>query len=188
MTLLIIGVLLWSFVHLLPAIAPAFRQGLVDRLGRQPYRGLFALVLIGAVVLIVLGWRATPEVYLYVLPVMTRKIAFILICISFFLVAATYTPSSIKRVLRHPMLTGVFIWAVSHLLVNGTNRALILFGTVGVWSLLEIFLINRRDGAYVKPERPNFSDELKWVFLGAALLIVALLLHPKFAGVAIFPQ
>lgn len=188
MTLLIIGVLLWSFVHLLPAIAPTFRQGLIERLGRQPYRGLVSACLVAAVVLIVLGWRATPEVYLYVLPVMTRKVAFVLICISFFLIAAANTPSSIKRLLRHPMLTGVFIWAGSHLLVNGTNRAVILFGTIGLWSLMEIFLINRRDGAYVKPERPNFSDELKWVFLGAALLIVALLLHPKFAGVAIFPQ
>lgn len=187
MTLLIIGVLLWSAAHLMRAVAPAFRQGLIDRIGRQPFRGLVALLLVGAVVLIVLGWRSTPQEYLYVLPDAARKIAVGLICISFFLIASAYTASSIKRVLRHPMLTGVFIWAGGHLLINGTTRALVLFGTLATWSLLEIFLINRREGAYVKPERPNFSDELKWIFLGAALVIVALLLHPKFAGVAVLP-
>lgn len=188
MNLLIAGLVVWCVVHLIPAVAPAFRQGLVDKMGRQPYRGVAALLLIGAVVLIVLGWRSTPEEYLYVLPLVMRKTAFVLICISLFLIAAAYTASSVKRFIRHPMLTGTFIWAASHLLVNGTTRALVLFGTIGIWSLLEIVLINRRQGVYVKPERPAFNDELKWVFLGAALVIVALLLHPQFAGVPALPS
>ena len=36
MTMLIVGVLLWATVHLAPALAPGFRQNMMDRLGREP--------------------------------------------------------------------------------------------------------------------------------------------------------
>ena len=86
------------------------------------------------------------------------------------------------------MLTGVFIWAVAHLLVNGTTRALVLFGGLGIWALLEIVLINKRDGAYTKPDSPGFSEELKGTFFSAGILMLILLLHPYFAGVTPFPR
>ncbi|RLA32229.1 MAG: NnrU protein, partial [Gammaproteobacteria bacterium] len=94
----------------------------------------------------------------------------------------------IKRIFRHPMLTGVFIWAVAHLLVNGTTRALVLFGGLGIWALLEIVLINKRDGAYTKPDSPDFSEELKGTFISAGFLLFILFLHPYFAGVTPFPR
>jgi hypothetical protein len=86
------------------------------------------------------------------------------------------------------MLTGVFIWAAAHLLVNGTPRALVLFGGLGAWALLEIVLINRRDGEYTKPDKPDFSEELKGMFISAGVLLLILFLHPYFAGVAPFPR
>ena len=39
--------------------------------------------------------------------------------------------------LRHPMLTGVVVWAVAHLLVNGDVASLVLFGWMGLWALAE---------------------------------------------------
>lgn len=86
------------------------------------------------------------------------------------------------------MLTGVSVWALSHLLTNGTTRALVLFGGIGLWALIEIILINRRDGAYTKPEAPEFSEEVKGLFFSAGMLIAVLLLHPYFTGVTPFPR
>ena len=40
-----------------------------------------------------------------------------------------------RALLRHPMLTGVLVWALAHLLVNGDEASLILFGWMAVWAL-----------------------------------------------------
>ena len=188
MGLLIIGVLLWIVVHLMPAIAPSLKESLVGGMGAKPYSGVFSLLIFSSLALIVFGWRSTPEELLYVLPAGTKTVAFLLICISFIVIGSAHHPSRIKRIFRHPMLTGVFIWAVAHLLVNGTTRALVLFGGLGIWALLEIVLINKRDGAYTKPDSPDFSEELKGTFISAGFLLFILFLHPYFAGVTPFPR
>jgi uncharacterized membrane protein len=188
MTLLIAGVLTWSVVHLVPAIAPSLRQSLVGSLGEKGYKGLFALLVFGGLVLIVLGWRSTPEEYLYVLPPWSRTVGFVLMIVAFLLLGATHHPTRIKRWIRHPMLTGVFVWSASHLLMNGTIRAMVLFGGLGLWSLLEIMLINRRDGLYIKPDVPKLSEELRGFFISGIIFGVVLFLHPYFAGVTPFPR
>ena len=188
MTLLIAGVLLWAVVHLMPAVAPSVRQGLVDNLGEKPYRGVFALLILASVVLIVLGWRSAPPVGVYAVATWSKTAAFVLICIAVLLIGAAHHPTRIKRVLRHPMLTGVALWALAHLLANGTSRAVILFGGIGAWAILEILLINRRDGAYTKPAAPDFSEEMKGLFFSGVILLGLLLAHPYFAGVTPFPR
>ena len=188
MTILIVGVLLWICVHLIPAVARPMRQNLIDKIGNNAYRGMFALAIVASVALIVVGWRASSETYLFVLPAPVKTVAFVLICVSFILIGAAQHPSSIKRFIRHPMLSGVAVWALAHLLTNGTTRAFVLFGGMGVWALLEIFLINRRDGAYTKPAAPGFSEELKGLFLSAGILLLVLFLHPYFTGVDPFPR
>jgi uncharacterized membrane protein len=188
MTLLVVGVMLWMAVHLIPAVARPLRQSLIDKLGNNVYRGVFALAIVASLAIIVLGWRSAPEEYVYVLPSSAKTVGFILICLSFLIIGSAYHPSSIKRFIRHPMLTGVFVWALSHLLTNGTTRALVLFGGIGIWALIEIPLINRREGAYTKPEAPDFHEELKGLFFSAGILMIVLFLHPYFTGVTPFPR
>jgi uncharacterized membrane protein len=187
MTILILGVLLWALVHLMPALQPAVKKRLVDGLGAGAYRGVFTLAILASLVLIVTGWRSTPEDYLYVLPPWSRAAALLLIVVAFILIGAANYPTRIKLYIRHPMLLGVFFWSVGHLLTNGTTRALVLFGLLGAWSLIEMPLINRREGAFVKPALPPFRGELKGVFISAAIFLVVLLLHPYFTGVTPFP-
>jgi len=184
MTLLISGVLLWCFVHLMPSIAPPLREAMVRRLGDKGYRGMFALAIGIALFLIINGWRSTPETFVYVLPTWAGTATFVLMVVSFLLLGAAHHRTVIKRFVRHPMLAGVFLWSAGHLLSNGTTRALILFGSLGLWALIEMPLINRREGLRTKPEAPGFSEELKGVFISAAIFIIVLLLHPYFAGVA----
>jgi uncharacterized membrane protein len=188
MTVLIIGVLVWSLVHLIPTIEQPLKKAMTDRLGENGYKGVFALLILVSVVMIVIGWRSTPEEFVYVLPPWSRTAGFVLMVIAFLLIGAAHHPTRIKRFLRHPMLAGTFLWGVSHLLTNGTTRALILFGGIGLWALIEIPLINRREGLYIKPDRPSFSEEIKGFFISGLILIVVLLLHPYFAGVTPFPR
>jgi len=188
MTLLITGVLLWTVIHLIPSAVRPIRQGLVDKMGEKPYRGLFALLIFGSLTLIILGWRSTPEVAVYATPAWSKTGGFILMIVSFVLIGAAQYQSGIKRFVRHPMLAGVFIWSLSHLLTNGTTRALILFGGLGIWALIEILLINAREGDYVKPAARGLGGELRGVFISAAFFAIALFLHPYFAGVTPFPR
>lgn len=188
MALLTSGVILWAVVHSMPAVAPAFRQGLIDKLGQNPYRGVFALALIGALVLIILGWRSTPEMPAYAPIEKSGIVGFILMIVSFILIGAAQYNSMIKQVLRHPMLLGVAVWSVSHLITNGSTRALVLFGGIGLWALIEIPLINARDKEYTKPPMPKLGEELKGVFISAAFLAIAVFLHPYFSGVDAFPR
>ena len=188
MTLLVAGVAVWIIVHLMPALAPQFRQGLIDKMGSKPYRGVFALLIFASLAMIILGWRSTPEQGLYALPESTRIIALILMILSFVLIGAANYQTAIRRVIRHPMLTGVILWSISHLISNGTTRAWVLFGGLGVWAVLEILLINRRDPEYTKPISPGFSGELKGVFITGIIFGVVYYLHPFFTGVTPFPQ
>ena len=58
MALLIFGLLLFTLVHLVPAAFHSLRASLIGRMGDNPYRGIFSLVVVISLVLIVLGWRS----------------------------------------------------------------------------------------------------------------------------------
>jgi len=188
MTLLIAGVALWMAVHFMPAIVPSFRQGLVHKLGGGPYRGLFALLVLGALALIVIGWRMTPERYLYALPTWSRSLGIVLMMISFVLIGAAQYQTIIKRFVRHPMLMGVFVWSISHLLTNGTSRALILFGGLGLWALIEMPLLNSRETDDRQHNSPGLARELRGLLISAVIFAIAIYLHPYFAGVSPLPR
>lgn len=186
MSLLIAGIAAWFVVHLMPALAPDFRQGLIDKMGSKPYRGLFALAVLASLAIIVFGWRSIPEETLYRLPEWAGVVTLLLMVAAIILIGAANYQTGIRRFIRHPMLTGVILWSVGHLLSNGTTRALVLFGSLGIWAILEIILINRRDGEYVKPISPGFSGELKGVFISGILFGVVYYLHPYYSGVTLF--
>ena len=188
MSLLMIGVALWCGVHLVPSLAAGFRQGVIDKLGNGPYRGVFSLAILASLVLIIIGWRSTPEQYLYALPPWSRWAGFLLMIVSFVLLGATHYATSIKRYVRHPMLLGVFVWALSHLLTNGTSRAVILFGGLGLWALIEMPLINRRKGAAVPPAAPGVFAEIRGLAISAVIFTIVLFLHPYFTGVSPLPR
>ena len=178
-----IGVFWWMIVHLMPAVAPAARKSLIDKLGEKPYKGLFALDIIIALALIVYGWRTTVPEIVYVPPVWGYGTALPLMAISVFLFGAAQRKSAVKRFIRHPQLTGLLLWAIAHLLANGEQRSLLLFGGLGTWALLEIFLISRRDGAWIKSESPPPARDIFGAVIAVVVMAVLMFLHPYFTGV-----
>jgi hypothetical protein len=81
------------------------------------------------------------------------------------------------RLLRHPLLFGVILWAVAHLLVNGDLRSVVLFGGLLVWAALEIVLINRAVPAWTKPAPAPLGKEIGAVAGGILVYAVAGLIH-----------
>ncbi len=185
MILLILGVALWSLAHLFPVATAGTRRRLLTRVGEPAYKGSFSLVVVASLVMMVLGWRATTPVPVYAPPswgVHATQLA-LFVAVGLFVVSAL--PTNAKRVLRHPQLSGLAVWSGGHLLANGDQRSLILFGGLGLWALLSIFLINRRDGDWRKPDpRPRSADvRVALVAVGAYLALY--FAHPLFAGVTL---
>ncbi|MEM6582556.1 MAG: NnrU family protein [Pseudomonadota bacterium] len=185
MTLLVLGILLFALIHLSKSLAPDFRISLQQRLGENPYKGVFSLFIITSIVLIVLGWRSTVPQYIYVPSPALRMPALLLLVIAFWLLVISSRPSRIKRVLRHPQLTGVALWGIAHLLLNGDSRGLVLFGGLTLWAIVEVFTINHRDGPWIKPAPPSLSVDAINLVITAVVLAVVIVAHPWLAGVAV---
>ncbi len=188
MALLIAGVVLWSLVHLYPSIMPASRAALFERLGEGPYKGIFSLALVAAIVLIVIGWRSILPNNVYTPPLLGSPIVSGLVLVSFVLFAAASAPGNIKRFLRHPMLTGVIVWGGAHLLANGENRSVVLFGGMALWAVISIVTINRREGAWVdKPAPVSIAKDAMTIVASIALFALVAWGHKFVFGVPAIP-
>lgn len=185
MAMLILGVAIWIGVHLVPSVAAPVKAGLVERIGAGPYKGLFALSIAVGVVLIIFGWRATIPEIVYIPPIWAPHLTVTLMVLAFILMGAANYPTRIKRFVRHPQLTGVVIWAIGHLIANGDIRSVILFGGLGLWALIEMPLINAREGAWVKPDAPSMVVEIRGIAISLVVFAVIYVLHPYFTGMPI---
>jgi uncharacterized membrane protein len=183
MTLLIGGLLLFGAVHLFPSALPDTRKRMLDKLGSNPYRGLFSLAILGSLVLIVFGWKAALPTVVYAAPLQGGPFVSALVFIAFVLFVASQSRTNIRRYVRHPQMAATLVWAVAHLLVNGDSRSVILFGGLGVWAILEIFLCNRRDGAWEKPAPVARSLDAITVVIGAVGFALILYFHQTLFGV-----
>ncbi len=195
MTLLILGLLLFVGIHAF-SMARGQRAALIARMGEGPYKGLYSLVSLLGVVLIAVGfgrYRAAGYIPVWDPPTWTRHLALLLVWFAFVSVAAAYLPGRIKARLKHPMLTGVKIWALAHLLANGDLGSILLFGAILVWAVLARISAKRRDegpphGAPAAPPAGFRNDALAVVIGTVAYVAFALWLHPLLIGVAVLPS
>lgn len=182
MTKLALGVLLWGIVHFVPAVAADFRNKMVGRLGEYPWKGLFALVIAVALYLIISGWKSASAVEVYTPPAWGGHAAFVLVLIGFILFLAPYPANNIKRLLRHPQLTGVCLWGVGHLVAVGDARDIVLFGGFTLWAVIEAILLNRRDGEWRKPLKVSPMRDVALVLFSALVYMTFLYTHHMIFG------
>ena len=83
MSLLVAGIILWFVVHSFPAVAPNKRNALAAKLGEQPYRGVFSLVILASLVVIVFGWKNAAPSAIYQPPMGPGIVPSILVTILF---------------------------------------------------------------------------------------------------------
>ncbi len=185
MTKLVLGVLLWSIVHFIPALATGFKKKMLNRFGEYSYKGVFTLVMLVALYLIISGWKATTlaaPILIFTPPDWGVVASMVLVLIGFILFLAPYPETNIKRILRHPQLIGMVSWGVGHMLAVGTARAMVLFGGLTVWAIIEIILLNRRDGVWIKPEKVPFNRDFSLVLFGALVYMAVLYTHHLLFG------
>lgn len=193
MTLLILGLVVFFATHVF-TMAREPRAALVGRLGEGPYKGLYSLVALAGIVLIWIGfgrYRATGWVELWTAPVFTRHLALLLVWPAFIFVVAAYLPGRIKATLKHPMLAGVKIWALAHLLANGDLGSILLFGSFLAWAVAARISVKRRDEARDhggEAAAPSARNDILAVVIGTVLFLVfAIWLHPLWIGVPVWP-
>lgn len=187
MTWLVGGIALFATIHLMSALIPALRSKLQEMMGQQAYKGAFAALAVAGMVMIVVGWRTTMPVAIYSPPTWGPTLAFLLMFAAVVLFGAAHARTNIKRFVRHPQLTSIVLWSIAHLAANGDSRSLILFGSLGVWAMIEMPLINLRDGEWLKPERAATRSEMIGAAISVVLFLVLIALHPYFAGVSPLP-
>ena len=173
MVWLILGVLLWSGSHLWKRLAPASRVRAGDG-----GRGIVALGSLLGIVLMVIGYRAwDSDTFWWGRTSATTGINNLLMLVAFYLAAASGMKTRAMRALRHPLLIGVMVWAVAHLLVNGDPPSLVLFGGLLAWPILEVVLINRAVPTWTKPAPAPIGKEIGAVVGAVVVLVVTGYIH-----------
>jgi uncharacterized membrane protein len=185
MALLILGIVLFTLTHLLLSAFPAAIDAQRSRLGEGPVKGVVALLSLGGIILIVVGWKGSVPTAVYAPPLALHSVGLILIAIGIYLFVVANRRSVVKRVLRHPQLTGLVLWCSGHLLLNGDSRSVALFASLGVWAILEILMINRRDGVWERAEAPPLSTDLVTAVIAVVAYLALAALHPWLAGVPV---
>lgn len=149
MLLLILGLVLFLGIHSVSIVSASGRNRLVQQLGEVPWKGLYSLVSLAGFVLIVIGYGAAREapVLLYTLPNGFRHLAALLMVPVFVLLFAAYLPGRIQRAAKHPMLLAVKLWALAHLLANGTLADVLLFGGFLAWAVVDRISVKKRAAA-----------------------------------------
>lgn len=150
MYMLILGLVLFLGVHSVRIVANDWRSATITRLGEGAWKGLFSLASIAGLALLVWGFGQARQqpVFLWVAPVGMRHLASVLTLLAFILLTAAYVPgNAIKAKLHHPMVLGVALWALAHLLANGNLAHVILFGSFWVWAIFDFRAAKARDRA-----------------------------------------
>jgi uncharacterized membrane protein len=147
MSLLIIGLIIFLGSHSSRIFAEPWRNHMIDRLGEVKWKGLYTIVSLIGLVLVVVGYGQArqapivlwqPATYLIHISILLNLVAFI------FLAASSPSDNAIRLKLKHPMILGVKVWALAHLLANGTLVDLILFGSFLLWAVLDFRSARKR--------------------------------------------
>jgi uncharacterized membrane protein len=150
MTLLILGLILFLGTHSVRIFADGWRSAQIARRGEGAWKGLYSVASLVGFVLIVYGYgqASTEPVVLWAPQLWARHLASLLMLLSFILLAAAYVPrNGLKAAVHHPMVLGVKVWALAHLLANHTLADLLLFGSFLVWAVLDFRSARQRDRA-----------------------------------------
>jgi uncharacterized membrane protein len=178
MTRLLLAALIWIGVHM--GIAGTHvRDRLVARIGDTPFRGLFSVLSIAAIIFLVRAWSLSPTEPIWFTPDWLRWILVLAMLPAFLLFVASVSqpnptmvgppgaaagpPRGMTRITRHPMLWSFAIWAAVHVIGNGDSASIVFFGA---------FLVTALAGMPSIDAKLARRDPATWQALSAATSIV----------------
>ncbi len=187
---MILGLVLFLGVHTLTT-QRELRASVIASTGEVGYKIGYALASVAGLALIVWGfahYRATGWIDVWYPPRVLEHITVALMLPAVILVVAAYIRGRIYTTVKHPMLTGVKLWAAAHLLANGDLGSIILFGSFLGWAVYDrISLKHRADPGAPPILVGGPSNDLIAVAVGiVAYLALAFAFHPVVIGVPVF--
>lgn len=190
MAALVLGLVLFLGLHSTRIFAEGWRTQTMESFGEKEYKLLYSVLSIAGFALVVWGYglaRHDPVILWNQPPVWTRHLASLLTLAAFVLLVAAYVPgNAIKAKLRHPMILGVKVWALAHLISNNTLADLVLFGSFLVWAVLDYRAARRRERtlATVMTQGPMSRTILTVVVGVVAWALFAMWAHRVLIGVS----
>jgi uncharacterized membrane protein len=180
MAVMIVGLALFIGIHLVP-VSPRLRASLIARFGDKPYRGFFSAISAIGVILIIVGYHLRPErVQLFAPWAAARDAAPFVMTLSFVLFAVANMRTHIRRIVRHPMLIGLMLWAGVHLAANGDLTGTVLFGSFLAYSIVALISAIQRNA--VKVFVPEWKYDAMAVAGAIVLAYITIRIHPWLFG------
>lgn len=143
-------------LHLLVS-GTAVRGAVTSTIGEGPYMGLFSLASLAAIIWMSLAYAglspadnayfwAAPDAWVWAgLPINLIALVFVFLGVTTpnptlaqmeFLLEQGDPVKGIVRVSRHPMLMGILLWSLYHLVANGDAASFVFFGTFTITTAL----------------------------------------------------
>jgi len=180
--LLALSVALFALIHLVPAF-PRLKARVSAGLGKS-YGPAFGIASLLSLALIVLAWQSADRSPVYDPPDWGFRANLALNFIAMLLLAIFLFRGRLRQVLRLPLALGVIAWACAHLLANGDQASVILFGGLLLYALVHL-VSGLAQGIRPSPEVRQGHDALS-LLTGLALYGVMIQLHAHLIGVALF--
>jgi uncharacterized membrane protein len=186
---MILGLILFFGVHTLTT-QRKLRARVVASTGEGSYKIGYALASFVGLALIIWGfalYRATGWINVWNPPTALRHLSVALMLPAVILVVASYIRGRIYTTLKHPMLTGIKLWAAAHLLANGDLGSIILFGSFLAWAVYDRISLKHRSDAGAPPIPVGGpGNDLIAIAVGVvAYLALAFAFHPVVIGVPV---
>lgn len=172
MIYILLGLALWVSAHMFKRVLPDMRESLGNK-GRP----IVAIAIALGVALMIYGYRGSEDDYLYDLPEWGWIANNILMFFALVLMDIGRAKGVVRTWIRHPMLTGVLLWGIAHLLVNSDTASVLLFGGLASWAVLQMLAINMREGAWQRPEKGSVAADIKFVAIASALYAAIVAAH-----------
>ena len=188
MLILLAGLLILLGAHSVRIVADDWRTRTIDSIGAMRWKLFYGLISLAGFVLVVVGFPAARAGAgeLWPPPPGAALLALLLTVPAFILTVAGYVPGShLKARLGHPMVLGVALWALAHLLATGRSVDVVLFGAFLIWAVVDFSVARRRDReAGIQSAPGNGIRDIIAVALGTfAWAAFVFILHEQLIGV-----
>jgi uncharacterized membrane protein len=186
---MIVGLVLFLGVHTLTT-QRGLRAQCIASLGEGGYKIGYAVASFAGLALIVWGfahYRADGMIPVWSPPTFLRHLDVALMLPAVILVVASYIRGRIYTAVKHPMLSGIKLWAFGHLIANGDLGGIILFGAFLAWAVFDRISLKHRSDAGAPPiPVGGVTNDAIAVAVGiVAYLALAFAFHPVVIGVPV---
>ena len=166
---------------------PAVRTPLASALGERLFQALYSVIAIALMVWTVMAFADAPREEVWTPPAGLRHLSMTVMVFACVLLLGGLTtpnptvafadsgaiagrgPVGMLKVTRHPMMWGIGLWGISHLLVRGNGAAMVLFAAMTALALLGALAIDARKRAGLGDAWTAFEAETSFVPLAAVL-------------------